>query len=92
VRTGSPRIWLKADARRRSISGLQFSGAATSGTCKLGTDEMSVVDPECRVQGMQGIRVVDSSIIPSITSGNLNAPSIMIGEKAADHILGKIPV
>jgi choline dehydrogenase len=53
---------------------------------------MSVVDPECRVQGMQGIRVVDSSIIPSITSGNLNAPSIMIGEKAADHILGKIPV
>ena len=48
-----------------------------------------VVDPECRVIGVEGLRVVDSSIFPRITNGNLNAPSIMVGEKAADHILGR---
>lgn len=50
---------------------------------------MSVVDPELKVIGVDGLRVVDSSIFPRITNGNLNAPSIMVGEKAADHILGK---
>ncbi len=60
------------------------------GTCKMGAkdDPMSVVDPECRVIGVDGLRVADSSIFPRITNGNLNAPSIMTGEKAADHILG----
>ena len=60
-------------------------------TCKMGdaSDPMAVVDPELRVIGVQGLRVVDSSVMPSITTGNLNAPTIMIGEKAADHILGK---
>jgi choline dehydrogenase len=53
---------------------------------------MAVVDPECRVIGTQGLRVADSSIFPQITNGNLNAPSIMVGEKAADHILGKDPL
>lgn len=64
------------------------------GTCKMGrADEMmSVVDPECRVIGVDGLRVADSSIFPRVTNGNLNAPSIMTGEKAADHILGRTPL
>jgi choline dehydrogenase len=60
-------------------------------SCKMGSalDPTAVVDPTTRVIGLQGFRVVDSSIMPSITTGNLNAPTIMIGEKAADHILGR---
>ena len=62
-----------------------------SGTCKMGdkSDLMSVVDPETRVIGVDKLRVADSSIFPQITNGNLNGPSIMVGEKASDHILGK---
>ncbi|MGX9417860.1 choline dehydrogenase [Vibrio sp. WJH972] len=58
-------------------------------TCKMGdtSDPMAVVDSECRVIGIDKLRVVDSSIFPSITNGNLNAPTIMVAEKAADHIL-----
>ncbi len=64
------------------------------GTCRMGAkdDPMSVVDPECRVIGVDGLRVADSSIFPQITNGNLNAPSIMVGEKASDHILGRQPL
>lgn len=64
------------------------------GTCRMGRadDAMSVVDPECRVIGVEGLRVADSSIFPRVTNGNLNAPSIMTGEKAADHILGRTPL
>jgi choline dehydrogenase len=57
-----------------------------------GTDPMAVVDPETRVIGVDALRVADSSIFPRITNGNLNAPSIMTGEKAADHILGRTPL
>ncbi|NIZ60120.1 choline dehydrogenase [Sedimentitalea sp. CY04] len=61
------------------------------GTCRMGAadDITSVVDPECRVIGVDGLRVADSSIFPRITNGNLNGPSIMTGEKAADHILNR---
>jgi choline dehydrogenase len=64
------------------------------GTCKIGRsdDPMAVVDPECRVIGVDSLRVVDSSIFPRITNGNLNGPSIMVGEKGADHILGRAPL
>jgi choline dehydrogenase len=64
------------------------------GTCRMGAadDPMAVVDPECRVIGVDGLRVADSSIFPRITNGNLNAPSMMVGEKAADHILERAPL
>lgn len=60
-------------------------------SCKMGApgDPMAVVDPQTRVHGIDGLRVVDSSIMPSVTTGNLNAPTIMLAEKAADHILGR---
>jgi len=58
-------------------------------TCKMGVDSMAVVDPESRVHGIDNLRVVDSSIFPTITNGNLNSPTIMVAERAADIIKGK---
>lgn len=63
-----------------------------SGTCKMGADPMAVVDPECKVIGIDRLRVADASIMPIIPSANLNCPTMMIGEKASDMILGKPPL
>lgn len=63
-------------------------------TCKMGakSDALAVVDPQCRVIGIESLRIADSSIFPTITNGNLNAPTIMVAEKAADVILGNKPL
>ena len=63
-------------------------------SCRMGArnDERAVVDPQCRVRGLEGVRIVDSSIFPTIPNGNLNAPTIMVAERAADLILGKEPM
>jgi len=64
------------------------------GTARMGRrdDPMAVVDPECRVIGVDRLRLADSSVFPQIPNGNLNGPTIMLGEKAADHILGRDPL
>ena len=69
--------------RRHTQGALHLSGA-----CKMGVDDMAVVDPQLRVHGIEGLRVADTSIMPLVLSGNLNGPAIMIGERAADFIRG----
>ena len=60
------------------------------GTCKMGVDEHAVVDPRLRVHGVEGLRVADASIMPMVTTGNTNAPSIMIGERVAEFLLADV--
>lgn len=91
-----------ADFRKREIlpgkrsrsEMMEFVRQATTtyfhpcGTCKMGTDRWAVVDPELRVFGVSGLRVADASVMPRVTTGNTNAPCVLIGEKATELILG----
>ncbi|MGB7336406.1 MAG: GMC oxidoreductase, partial [Salaquimonas sp.] len=58
-----------------------------TGTCRMGSDADAVLDPDLRVNGVEGLRVVDASVMPKITSANTNAPTLMVGEKGAEMIL-----
>ncbi len=70
----------------RTVGNTQYHPSAT---CRMGTDDMAVVDAEGRVNGVTGLRVIDASVMPRITSGNLNCPTMMIAEKLTDRIRGK---
>jgi choline dehydrogenase len=84
-----PGASLKGQELRDAILNRATSVYHGVGTCRMGVDELAVVGPDLRVRGIEGLRVCDASIMPSITGGNTNAPAIMIGERGADLVLGR---
>ena len=92
-----PEEW-KPGPELRTDAELQAAAAALGttifhpvGTCKMGADQMAVVDDRLRVRGMDSLRIIDASIMPRITSGNTNAPTVMIAEKGAEFLLADAP-
>ena len=83
-----PGVALQGSDLRQAILNRATSVYHGVGTCRMGVDELAVVGPDLRVRGVEGLRVADASIMPSITGGNTNAPAIMIGEMAAQIVLG----
>jgi len=86
-----PGTGLKGQALRDAILNRATSVYHGVGTCRMGVDELAVVGPDLKVRGVEGLRVCDASIMPSITGGNTNAPAIMIGERGADLVLNGSP-
>lgn len=84
-----PGAGLKGQELRDAILNRATSVYHGVGTCRMGVDELAVVGPDLKVRGVEGLRVCDASIMPSITGGNTNAPAIMIGERGADLVLGR---
>jgi choline dehydrogenase len=84
-----PGASLKGQELRDAILNRATSVYHGVGTCRMGVDELAVVSPDLKVRGIEGLRVCDASIMPSITGGNTNAPAIMIGERGADFVLGR---
>ncbi len=84
-----PGVSLKGQELRDAILNRATSVYHGVGTCRMGVDELAVVSPDLKVRGIEGLRVCDASIMPSITGGNTNAPAIMIGERGADFVLGR---
>jgi choline dehydrogenase-like flavoprotein len=85
-----PGTALRGQALRDAILNRATSVYHGVGTCRMGVDELAVVTPDLKVRGVEGLRVCDASIMPSITGGNTNAPAIMIGERGADFVLGRV--
>ena len=79
---------LDDDTLEKALNSLSHTLYHPVGTCRMGGDDASVVDPQLRVRGVEGLRVADASVMPTIIRGHTHAPSVLIGEKAADLIRG----